>query len=77
MTESVEKRVRDALDLIRPQLQADGGDVQFVAFENGVVKVKLQGHCVGCPMSTMTLKQGIERFLKTEVPEVETVENVP
>ncbi|XES78348.1 MAG: NifU family protein [Candidatus Bathyarchaeia archaeon] len=76
MSESVEKRVQSALDLIRPQLQADGGDVEFIAFEDGVVKVRLQGHCAGCPMSMMTLKQGIEAFLKKEVPEVERVENV-
>jgi Fe-S cluster biogenesis protein NfuA len=76
MSESVEKRVKSALNLIRPQLQADGGDVEFVAFENGVVKVQLQGHCAGCPMSMMTLKQGIENFLKKEIPEVQRVENV-
>jgi Fe-S cluster biogenesis protein NfuA len=76
MTESVESRVRKALDKVRPQLQADGGDVEFIGFENGVVKVKLQGHCVGCPMSMMTLKQGIEQFLKKEVSEVTRVENV-
>jgi Fe-S cluster biogenesis protein NfuA len=76
MTESVESRVRKALDKVRPQLQADGGDVEFIGFENGVVKVKLQGHCVGCPMSMMTLKHGIEQFLKKEVSEVTRVENV-
>ncbi len=76
MVETVEKRVQNALEKVRPQLQADGGDVEFVAFEKGTVKVKLQGHCVGCPMSMMTLKQGIETFLKKEVPEVVTVEAV-
>jgi Fe-S cluster biogenesis protein NfuA len=76
MTESVEKRVQNALNEIRPQLQADGGDVEFVAFDKGVVKVKLQGHCAGCPMSMMTLKQGIEAFLKKEVPEVLKVEAI-
>jgi len=76
MTETVENRIRKALDMVRPQLQADGGDVEFVAFENGVVKVRLQGHCAGCPMSMMTLKQGIEGFLKKQVPEVIKVENV-
>ena len=76
MTETVEKRVQKALDQIRPQLQADGGDVEFVAFEKGTVKVRLQGHCAGCPMSMMTLKQGIEGFLKKQVPEVVQVENV-
>ncbi len=76
MTEAVEKRVQKALDEIRPNLQADGGDVVFVAFEKGTVKVRLQGHCVGCPMSMMTLKQGIESYLKKKVPEVVRVENV-
>jgi Fe-S cluster biogenesis protein NfuA len=76
MTETVEKRVQKALDEIRPNLQADGGDVEFVAFEKGTVKVRLQGHCAGCPMSQMTLKQGIENFLKKKIPEVVKVENV-
>ena len=76
MTETVEKRVQKALDEIRPNLQADGGDVEFVAFEKGTVKVRLQGHCAGCPMSQMTLKQGIESFLKKKIPEVVKVENV-
>ncbi len=76
MTETVESRVKQALEKVRPQLQMDGGDVKFVAFEGGIVKVKLQGHCAGCPMSMMTLKQGIENFLKQEVPEVKKVESV-
>ncbi len=76
MTETVEKRVQKALDQIRPQLQADGGDVEFVSFEKGTVKVRLQGHCAGCPMSMMTLKQGIEGFLRKQIPEVTKVENV-
>ncbi len=76
MVETVEQRIQKALDQVRPQLQADGGDVEFVAFEKGTVKVKLQGHCAGCPMSMMTLKQGIEAFLKRNVPEVIKVEAV-
>ena len=76
MTESVEKRIQKALDQVRPNLQADGGDVEFVSFAKGVVQVRLQGHCAGCPMSMMTLKQGIENFLKKEVPEVTKVEAV-
>ncbi len=76
MTEKVEIRVQNALDQIRPQLQADGGDVELVAVEKGTVKVRLQGHCAGCPMSMMTLKQGIERYLRKEIPEVEKVEAV-
>jgi len=76
MVETVEIRVQKYLDEIRPRLQADGGDVEFVAFEKGTVKVRLQGHCAGCPMSAMTLKQGIETFLKEKVPEVNKVEAV-
>ncbi len=76
MTETVEKKIQIALGKVRPQLQADGGDVEFVSFEKGTVNVRLQGHCAGCPMSTMTLKQGIENFLKKEVPEVKAVEAI-
>lgn len=69
MKEQVEK----ALDKIRPSLQADGGDVELVDVVDGVVKVKLTGACGGCPMSQMTLKMGIERLLKKEIPEVKEV----
>lgn len=63
------------LEKIRPSLQADGGDVELVGVsaENGLVTVRLTGACGGCPMATMTLKQGIERVLKQEVPEVKQV----
>ncbi|HHI97088.1 MAG TPA: NifU family protein [Thermodesulfatator atlanticus] len=71
MREAVEK----ALAKVRPMLQADGGDVELVEVtEDGIVKVRLQGACKGCPMSTYTLKMGIERYLKKEVPEVQAVE---
>jgi len=76
MVETVEKRVKDALEEIRPQLQADGGDVEFVAIKGSVVQVKLRGSCAGCPMSTMTLKQGIERLIKSQVPEITRVDAV-
>jgi len=72
----METKVKDALDKIRPMLQKDGGDVEFVEVKDGVVKVRLQGACAGCPMSQMTLKNGIERILKEQVPEVQTVESV-
>ena len=68
-------KVEDAINKIRPMLQADGGDVELVAVEDGIVKVRLQGACAGCPMSQMTLKNGIERFLKKEIPEVKSVES--
>ena len=76
MSETLAKKVQQALDEIRPNIQADGGDVELVAVEKGVVKVRLQGHCVGCPMSALTLKQGIEAHLKNRVPEVVKVEAV-
>lgn len=76
MVDSIEKRVKEALDQIRPQLQADGGDIEFVAVEDNVVKVRLQGHCVGCPMSAMTVKQGVERIIKAKIPEIQKVEAV-
>lgn len=70
------EKVKEVLDKIRPRLQADGGDVELVAVEDGVVKVRLVGACGGCPMATMTLKQGIERVLKSEIPEVKEVVQV-
>jgi len=69
----MKEQVEAALEKIRPALQADGGDVELVAVEDGVVSVKLTGACDGCPMATMTLKTGIERILKGQVPEVKEV----
>lgn len=71
----MKEKVQEALDKIRPMLQADGGDVELVDIEDGVVKVRLQGACAGCPMSQMTLKNGIEKILKKEIPEVKSVES--
>lgn len=70
------EQVQSVIDKIRPSLQADGGDVELVGIDDGVVKVRLQGACAGCPMSQMTLKNGIERLLKQELPEVTSVESV-
>lgn len=68
------EKVSDALSKIRPNLQADGGDVELVdVSEDGIVTVRLTGACRGCPMSQMTLRNGIERYLKKEVPEVKEV----
>ena len=68
------EKVEAALDKIRPALQNDGGDVELIDVdENGIVKVRLKGACAGCPMSQMTLKQGIEATLKQEIPEVKEV----
>ena len=71
------EKVESALDEVRPSMQANGGNAELVdVTDDGVVKVKLQGACAGCPMSQMTLSQGIERHLKEIVPEVKRVEAV-
>jgi Fe-S cluster biogenesis protein NfuA len=70
----MKEKVEAALNEIRPMLQQDGGDVELVDIEGGVVKVRLQGACAGCPMSQMTLRNGIERVLKERIPEVTAVE---
>lgn len=71
------ERVEEALEQIRPMLRADGGDVELIDVTNeGLVRVKLIGACGGCPMAMMTLKEGIERLLKEEVPEVQAVEAI-
>jgi Fe-S cluster biogenesis protein NfuA len=73
----MKEEVQAALDTVRPQLQADGGDAEIVEItEDGVVKLRLKGACGGCPMSQMTLKMGIERILKQQVPAVKSVESV-
>ena len=66
-------KVEAVLNKIRPGLVADGGNVELVNVNNGTVKVRLTGACAGCPMSTMTLKMGIEQILKREIPEVKEV----
>ena len=73
----MKEQVQEALNGIRPMLQADGGDVELVDVgEDGVVKVRLTGACGGCPMSQLTLKMGIEKRLKEQLPEVKSVESV-
>ncbi|MBS3735805.1 MAG: NifU family protein [Candidatus Bipolaricaulota bacterium] len=72
-----EEEVEEALDEVRPSIQADGGDVVLDEItEDNVVKVQLVGACVGCPMSTMTLKQGVEKVLESKIPEIEEVQAV-
>ena len=66
-------KVQSVLDNIRPSLRADGGDVELVDVKDGIVSVKLKGACAGCPMSTMTLKNGIERILKQELSDIKEV----
>ncbi len=70
----MKEKVEAALNKVRPSLQADGGDVELIEVtSDGVVKVKLTGACRGCPLSQMTLKAGIEKVIKQEVPEVKEV----
>lgn len=77
MEKTMKEKVETTLERIRPSLQADGGDVELIEVSpDGVVKVQLTGACGGCPMSQMTLKMGIERTLKHEVPEVKEVVGV-
>ncbi len=75
---NIEEKIQKSLENIRPNLQADGGDVQLFEWdeENGIAKLRLMGACVGCPMAQVTLKDGVEAVLKKEVPEVKAVESV-
>lgn len=76
MGTQIKEKVEQAIREIRPRLQADGGDIELTGIENGVAKVKLKGACAGCPMSTMTIKWGVENFIKKKVPEITKVETV-
>lgn len=67
------EKVEATLAQIRPALQSDGGDVELIDVNDGIVKLKLKGACSSCPMSTITLKQGIERTLKEQIPEITEV----
>ncbi len=73
MTESMDEKVTKALETIRPMLQADGGDIQLIGVQDGVVQVQLRGACGTCPMAQMTLKMGVEKELKRQIPEVKEV----
>ena len=71
------EKVQEVINEIRPNLQADGGDIDLVDVgDDGIVKVKLRGACSGCPGAAMTLKMGVERILKERIPEVTGIENV-
>ncbi len=74
--EDLKKSVEQALTKIRPMLQRDGGDIELVEVTDGIVKVRLTGACKGCPMSQMTLKQGVEKLLMKEVPGLKQVQAV-
>ena len=72
----MEDKIKEVIEKIRPQLQADGGDVEFVGLEEKLVKLRLQGACHGCPGAQMTLKMGIERLLRQHVDQELTVTSV-
>ncbi len=72
----MEEKIKDAIGQIRPFLQRDGGDIEFVEYVDNIVKVRLQGHCAGCPGARMTLKGVVERILRESYPEIEAVEAV-
>jgi Fe-S cluster biogenesis protein NfuA len=76
MNEALKEKVQKAISEIRPNLQADGGDIELIDIENGTVKVKLKGACAGCPMSTMTVKWGVENYLRKKIPEITSVQTV-
>ena len=72
----MQDKVEEILDKVRPILERDGGNVELVGVDGGTVKVKLVGACAGCPLSQLTLKNGIERILKQEIPDVKEVVSV-
>ena len=75
---NIQEKIQQELDLIRPHLQMDGGDVELMEFDEttGILKLHLTGHCAGCSMSQMTLQEGIGRVIKDKIPEVKSVEGV-
>jgi Fe-S cluster biogenesis protein NfuA len=72
----MKEKIEELLSKIRPSLQADGGDIELVSVEDNVVKVRLKGACGTCPMSQMTLKNGVEAIIRHHIPEIKTVEAV-
>jgi Fe-S cluster biogenesis protein NfuA len=74
--DQIENKILNVLEQIRPTLQKDGGDVEFINVNNNVVQVRLTGACQQCPMSEVTLKEGIEKFIRSEIPEIDSVEAV-
>ena len=76
MVIDIEKKVEDAIEKIRPAVQMDGGDVEFVSLEDNVVVVRMSGACSGCAMANITLKQGIEQAVREAVPEIERVDAI-
>ena len=73
---NIEDKVKELIEDIRPRLQMDGGDIEFIGLEDGIVKVRLQGACHGCPSASYTLKLGVERYIQEKLPEIKEVVNV-
>lgn len=73
----IEEKIIDLIDKIRPLLMADGGNLEFVKFEDGICYVRLMGACAGCSLLDVTLKDGIESLICNEIPEVKEVQNIP
>ena len=73
---TLEQRVNEVIESVRPYIQGDGGDIELVGIDDGVVKVRLRGACAGCPHSRVTLKMGVERHMRERVPEIKSVEAV-
>jgi Fe-S cluster biogenesis protein NfuA len=76
MEKTKEERVKDVIEEIRPYIQADGGDIEFVNLDGNVVNVRLMGACRGCPGAIMTLKMGVEQRIREAVPDIEAVEAI-
>ena len=76
MEDKIETRINQLIDKIRPYLINDGGDIEFIKYEDNIVYVKLTGACEGCPMMDITLKDGIEQLITNEIPEIKEVRNV-
>lgn len=72
----IEKKIINVIDTIRPYLISDGGDIEFIKFEDGIVYIKMLGACAGCSLIDLTLKEGIEEALVNEIPEVQAVINI-
>lgn len=75
-SDPLRERVAEVLDLMRPSIQADGGDVEIVAVSNGIVDVRFHGACVGCPSASMTLQTGIAQLMRERIPEIREVRAV-
>ena len=76
MSTQLQSAIEFELAALRPMIQEHGGDIQYISYVNGIVTVKFLGACISCPFSIMTLKMGIERAIRTEVPEIKSVEAV-